>query len=159
MPEIKVIGAGLAGSEAAWQLANRGIKVELYEMKPIQMTEAHKSQNFGELVCSNSLRGASLTNGVGLLKEEMRRLGSLIMECADATKVEAGGALAVDREKFSKMITDKINSHPNITVIHEVVEKIPEGEVIVASGPLTYVCQSWKLLHMPLGSKLPRYCR
>ena len=138
MPTIKVIGAGLAGSEAAWQLANRGIRVELYEMKPLQMTEAHKSENFGELVCSNSLRGASLTNGVGLLKEEMRRLGSLIMECADATKVEAGGALAVDREKFSKMITDKINSHPNITVIHEIVEKIPEGEVIVASGPLTY---------------------
>ena len=135
---VNVIGAGLAGCEAALQLSKQGIEVRLFEMKPERYSPAHHSPAFAELVCSNSLRGDKLENAVGLLKEEMRRLGSLIMECADATKVEAGGALAVDREKFSKMITDKINSHPNITVIHEVVEKIPEGEVIVASGPLTY---------------------
>lgn len=135
---VKVIGAGLAGCESAWQLAQRGIEVELYEMKPLQMTQAHKSNGFAELVCSNSLRGASLTNGVGLLKEEMRLLDSLIMECADATKVEAGGALAVDREKFSNMVTEKIRNHPKIRIYPQVVDKIPDGEVIVASGPLTY---------------------
>ena len=135
--KVKVIGAGLAGSEAAWQLANRGIEVELYEMKPQKMTPAHHSPYFAELVCSNSLRGDRLENAVGLLKEELRRCGSLIMQCAEATRVEAGGCLAVDREGFAAMVTEKIRSHPMITVIEEEVTKVPEGPVIVASGPLT----------------------
>ena len=134
---VKVIGAGLAGSEAAWQLANRGIPVELYEMKPVKMTPAHHSGNFAELVCSNSLRGDRLENAVGLLKEELRRCGSLILECAEATRVEAGGCLAVDREGFSQMVTQKIRSHPNITVISQEVTQVPEGPVIIATGPLT----------------------
>ena len=137
MMEIKVIGAGLAGSEAAWQLAQRGLQVRLYEMKPVKMSPAHHSPDFAELVCSNSLRGDRLENAVGLLKEELRRCGSLIMECALATRVEAGGCLAVDREGFARMVTEKIRSHPNITVVHEEVTKIPEGPVIVATGPLT----------------------
>ena len=135
--KVKVIGAGLAGSEAAWQLANRDIQVELYEMKPHKMTPAHHSANFAELVCSNSLRGDRLENAVGLLKEELRRCGSLIMECAEATRVEAGGCLAVDREGFAAMVTEKIKNHPNITVIYEEVTEVPEGPVIIASGPLT----------------------
>ena len=135
--KVKVIGAGLAGSEAAWQLANRGIQVELYEMKPHKMTPAHHSENFAELVCSNSLRGDRLENAVGLLKEELRRCGSLIMECAEATRVEAGGCLAVDREGFAALVTEKIKNHPNITVIAREVTEIPEGPVIIASGPLT----------------------
>ena len=135
--KVKVIGAGLAGSEAAWQLAQRGIGVELYEMKPHKMTPAHHSEHFAELVCSNSLRGDRLENAVGLLKEELRRCGSLILECAEATRVEAGGCLAVDREGFSRMVTEKIHSHPNITVIPEEVTEIPEGPVIIATGPLT----------------------
>ena len=135
--EIKVIGAGLAGSEAAWQVAQRGLQVKLYEMKPIKMSPAHHSPDFAELVCSNSLRGDRLENAVGLLKEELRRCGSLIMECALATRVEAGGCLAVDREGFARMVTEKIRSHPNITVVHEEVTSIPEGPVIVATGPLT----------------------
>ena len=134
---VKVIGAGLAGSEAAWQLAQRGIDVALYEMKPHKMTPAHHTPWFAELVCSNSLRGDRLENAVGLLKEELRRVGSLIMQCAEATRVEAGGALAVDREGFARMVTEKIRNHPNITVIEEEVTDIPEGPVIVASGPLT----------------------
>ena len=134
---VKVIGAGLAGSEAAWQLAQRGISVELYEMKPHKMSPAHKSEYFAELVCSNSLRGDRLENAVGLLKEELRRCGSLILQCAEATRVEAGGCLAVDRDGFAKLVTEKIRSHPNITVIEEEVTEIPEGPVIVASGPLT----------------------
>ena len=134
---VKVIGAGLAGSEAAWQLAQRGIQVELYEMKPHKMTPAHHSTDFAELVCSNSLRGDRLENAVGLLKEELRRCGSLILQCADATRVEAGGCLAVDRGGFAAMVTEKIRSHPNITVIAEEVTKIPEGPVIIATGPLT----------------------
>ena len=134
---VKVIGAGLAGSEAAWQLANRGIQVELYEMKPKKMTPAHHSTDFAELVCSNSLRGDRLENAVGLLKEELRRVGSLILQCAEATRVEAGGALAVDREGFARMVTEKIKSHPNITVISEEVTEVPEGPVIIATGPLT----------------------
>ena len=134
---VKVIGAGLAGSEAAWQLAQRGIDVELYEMKPHKMTPAHKSAYFAELVCSNSLRGDRLENAVGLLKEELRRCGSLILECAEATRVEAGGCLAVDRDGFAKLVTEKIHSHPRITVKEEEVTEIPEGPVIVASGPLT----------------------
>ena len=134
---VKVIGAGLAGSEAAWQLAQRGIQVELYEMKPHKKSPAHHSDTFAELVCSNSLRGDRLENAVGLLKEELRRLGSLIMECADATRVEAGGCLAVDRYGFSQMVTDKIRSHPNITVMEQEVTEVPQGPVIIASGPLT----------------------
>lgn len=132
--KIIVIGAGLAGSEAAWQLAKRGIKVDLYEMRPKKMTPAHKTQNFAELVCSNSLRANNITNAVGLLKEEMRMLDSLIMKCADATQVPAGGALAVDRDKFSEMITNTIKNHPNINVIEEELSEIPKGEnpVIVA---------------------------
>ena len=134
---VKVVGAGLAGSEAAWQLARRGIQVILYEMKPHKKSPAHHADTFAELVCSNSLRGDKLENAVGLLKEELRRMGSLIMECADATRVEAGGCLAVDRYGFSQMVTDKIRSNPNITVVEEEVTEVPEGPVIIASGPLT----------------------
>ncbi|NCC69869.1 MAG: methylenetetrahydrofolate--tRNA-(uracil(54)-C(5))-methyltransferase (FADH(2)-oxidizing) TrmFO, partial [Clostridia bacterium] len=129
--------AGLAGCEAAWQLAKRGIHVRLIEMKPQKMTPAHVSQNYAELVCSNSLRSDELTNAVGLLKEELRLLGSLIMECADKTKIAAGGALAVDREGFSAMITDRIKNNPDIEVVSEEAVSIPEGEVIIATGPLT----------------------
>ena len=135
--EVKVVGAGLAGSEAAWQLAQRGFEVTLHEMKPHKMTPAHHSENFAELVCSNSLRGDRLENAVGLLKEELRRCGSLILACADATRVEAGGCLAVDRGGFSRMVTEKIRSHPNITVVAEEVTDVPQGPVIVATGPLT----------------------
>ena len=135
--EVKVIGAGLAGCEAAWQLANRGIDVRLYEMKPKKMTPAHHSPDFAELVCSNSLRGDRLENAVGLLKEELRRLDSLILSCAEATRVEAGGCLAVDRGGFSQMVTEKIRSHPRITVAEEEVTQVPEGPVIIATGPLT----------------------
>ena len=135
--KVSVIGAGLAGSEAAWQLARRGVEVELYEMKPLKRTPAHVTDDFAELCCSNSLRSDQLENAVGLLKEELRRLGSLIMTCADATRVEAGGALAVDRHGFSAMVTEKIRSCPGITVISAEVTELPEGEVLVASGPLT----------------------
>ena len=134
---VKVIGAGLAGSEAAWQLAQRGFDVYLYEMKPHKMTPAHHTPYYAELVCSNSLRGDRLENAVGLLKEELRRCGSLILSCAEATRVEAGGCLAVDREGFARMVTEKVRNHPNITVIEEEVTQIPEGPVIIASGPLT----------------------
>ncbi len=134
---VTVIGAGLAGCEAAWQLAGRGVRVRLCEMKPEKKTPAHVSNDFAELVCSNSLRSDELTNAVGLLKEELRRLGSLIMECADANRVPAGGALAVDRVSYARMVTEKIRSHPNIEVVEQEVTKIPDGEVIIASGPLT----------------------
>lgn len=137
MKRVTVVGAGLAGSEAAWQLAQRGISVELVEMKPKKMTPAHHSPDFAELVCSNSLRGDRLENAVGLLKEELRRLDSLILSCAEATKVEAGGCLAVDRKGFSALVTEKIRSHPNITVREEEVTRVPEGPVIIATGPLT----------------------
>ncbi len=137
MNTVKVIGAGLAGSEAAWQLAQRGIHVELIEMKPHKMTPAHHSNDFAELVCSNSLRGDRLENAVGLLKEELRRCGSLILACAEATRVEAGGCLAVDWEGFAKAVTEKIKSHPNITVTAQEVTEVPEGPVIIATGPLT----------------------
>ena len=137
MTQVKVVGAGLAGSEAAWQLAQRGIQVELIEMKPLKMSPAHHSADFGELVCSNSLRGDRLENAVGLLKEELRRCGSLIMECAEATRVEAGGCLAVDRYGFSALVTEKIKNHPNITVTAQEVTEVPEGPVIIATGPLT----------------------
>lgn len=137
MDTVTVIGAGLAGCEAAWQLAARGIHVRLIEMKPQKMTPAHHSSDFAELVCSNSLRSDELANAVGLLKEELRQLGSLIMECADATHVAAGGALAVDREGFSAMITEKIKSNPNIEISSEEALSIPDGEVVIATGPLT----------------------
>ncbi len=137
MQKVTVVGAGLAGSEAAWQLAQRGIQVDLIEMKPVKMTPAHHSPDFAELVCSNSFRGDRLENAVGLLKEELRRVGSLILECAEATRVEAGGALAVDRGGFAAMVTEKIRNHPNITVKSEEVTSVPEGPVIIATGPLT----------------------
>ncbi len=132
-----VVGAGLAGCEAAWQLARRGVDVTLCEMKPVRRSPAHVSDSFAELVCSNSLRSDELSNAVGLLKEEMRRLGSVIMECADAHKVPAGGALAVDREGFSRAVTERIKGHPGITVVNGEVTKIPDGRVIIATGPLT----------------------
>ena len=138
MMNVTVIGAGLAGCEAAWQLAQRGIPVTLHEMKPQKMTPAHTSPLFAELVCSNSLRGAGLENAVGLLKEELRRLESLILRCADETRVEAGGALAVDRQGFARRVTDAIRSHPDITVVEGEITALPEeGEVVVATGPLT----------------------
>ena len=137
MDKVTVIGAGLAGSEAAWQLAQRGVQVELIEMRPVKSGPAHHTANFAELVCSNSLRGDRLENAVGLLKEELRRCGSLIMECAEATRVEAGGALAVDRHGFAAMVTEKIKNHPNITVSYGEVTEVPEGPVIIATGPLT----------------------
>ena len=138
MAGIRIIGAGLAGCEAAWQAAERGVKVTLCEMKPKKFTPAHHSENFAELVCSNSLRSGELSNAVGLLKEEMRRLGSLVIEAADATAVPAGSALAVDRAGFSAYITDKIRRHPNITVVETEVCELPtDGVTIVASGPLT----------------------
>ena len=135
--KVKVIGAGLAGCEAAWQLAKRGVEVELTEMKPKKRTPAHIADGYAELVCSNSFRGDDLSNAVGLLKEEMRRMGSLIMECADKHKVPAGGALAVDRVAFSEEVTERIRNHPLITVVEEEITEIPEGRVIIATGPLT----------------------
>ena len=132
-----VVGAGLAGCEAAWQLAKRGIDVTLWEMKPHKRTPAHSSDDFAELVCSNSLRGAGLENAVGLLKEELRRLGSIILEAADATRVEAGGALAVDRHGFSAYVTRAVREHPRIEVAEGEVSELPEGQVLVATGPLT----------------------
>lgn len=139
METVKIIGGGLAGCEAAWQAANRGIKVKLYEMKPVEFSPAHTSNFLCELVCSNSLKGAGLDNACGLLKEEMRRMGSLLMECAELTKVPAGGALAVDREKFAKAVTERIYSHENIEVINETVTAIDTDEyTIIATGPLTH---------------------
>jgi methylenetetrahydrofolate--tRNA-(uracil-5-)-methyltransferase len=138
--KVIIVGAGMAGSEAAWQVAQRGIKVDLYEMRPEKSTPAHKTEKFAELVCSNSLRGAGLENAVGLLKEEMRQLNSIIMESADINRVPAGGALAVDREGFSQYITDKVKNHPNVTVINKEIETIPQEDdaiTIIASGPLT----------------------
>ena len=138
MTKVIVIGAGLAGAEAAWQIAQRGCNVELYEMRPRVNTPAHKTEYYAELVCSNSLRGATIENAVGLLKEEMRQLNSLIIEAADHTKVPAGGALAVDREEFSKYITEKIKAHPLIKIINAEITTVPQDEiVIIASGPLT----------------------
>ncbi|WP_297997158.1 methylenetetrahydrofolate--tRNA-(uracil(54)-C(5))-methyltransferase (FADH(2)-oxidizing) TrmFO [uncultured Oscillibacter sp.] len=135
--QVTVIGAGLAGSECAWQLAKRGVSVTLREMKPEKKTPAHETAYFAELCCSNSLRSDQLENAVGLLKEELRRLDSLILSCADATRVEAGGALAVDRHGFARLVTERIAEHPNITVVPGEVTELPEGEVVIASGPLT----------------------
>ena len=137
MSAVTVVGAGLAGSECAWQLARRGIKVRLVEMKPGKYSPAHVSPGFAELVCSNSLRSDELTNAVGLLKEELRRLGSLIMESADKNRVAAGGALAVDREGFSEYITQRLRACPNVEVEERELTEIPEGEAVIATGPLT----------------------
>ena len=154
MEKVIVIGAGLAGSETAWQLARRGVPVELREMKPGKMSPAHHTPHFGELVCSNSLRSDQLENAVGLLKEELRRCGSLIMACADKHRVEAGGALAVDRHAFAAAITEKIKNHPGITVAEGEVTEIPaEGNVIIATGPLTSETLSAEIAGLFPGSK------
>ncbi|MCY8045557.1 FADH(2)-oxidizing methylenetetrahydrofolate--tRNA-(uracil(54)-C(5))-methyltransferase TrmFO [Bacillus haynesii] len=142
---VNVIGAGLAGSEAAWQLAKRGINVRLYEMRPVKQTPAHHTDKFAELVCSNSLRANSLTNAVGVLKEEMRVLDSAIIAAADKCSVPAGGALAVDRHEFAANVTEKVKNHPNVTVLNEEVTEIPEGPTIIATGPLTSEALSAKL--------------
>ena len=144
--EAVIIGAGLAGSEAAYQLAERGIKVKLYEMRPIKSTEAHKTENFAELVCSNSLGGDHLGNASGLMKEELRRMGSLLVKIADETRVPAGQALAVDREGFSGKITEILKNHPNIEIINEEVTEIPQDKIVlIASGPLTSEVLSKKI--------------
>lgn len=142
---VNVIGAGLAGSEAAWQLANRNVQVRLYEMRPVKQTPAHHTEKFAELVCSNSLRANTLTNAVGVLKEEMRRLHSVIMKAADECSVPAGGALAVDRHEFAARVTDLVQHHPNVTVIREEVTDIPSGPTVIATGPLTSPALSEKL--------------
>ena len=134
---INVIGAGLAGSEAAWQIAKRGVKVRLYEMRPVKQTPAHHTDKFAELVCSNSLRANTLTNAVGVLKAEMREVDSVIMAAADACSVPAGGALAVDRHEFAGKVTEMVGGHENVTVVHEEVTEIPEGLTVIATGPLT----------------------
>lgn len=134
---VNVIGAGLAGSEAAWQLAKRGIKVRLYEMRPVKQTPAHHTDKFAELVCSNSLRANNLTNAVGVLKEEMRILDSVIIKAADECAVPAGGALAVDRHEFAGKVTELVKGHPNVTVLNEEIGEIPTGPTIIATGPLT----------------------
>lgn len=134
---VNVVGAGLAGSEAAYQLAQRGVKVNLIEMRPVKQTPAHHTDKFAELVCSNSLRGNALTNAVGVLKEEMRQLDSLIISAADKARVPAGGALAVDRHDFAGYVTETLKNHPNITVLNEEINSIPEGYTIIATGPLT----------------------
>ena len=144
--QVTVIGAGLAGSECAWQLAQRGVQVTLREMKPEKKTPAHETEYFAELCCSNSLRSDQLENAVGLLKEELRRLGSLILSCADATRVEAGGALAVDRHGFARLVTERLRGHPNVAVVPGEVTEIPGGEVVVASGPLTSDALAERLL-------------
>ena len=136
-PVVNVIGAGLAGSEAAWQIAKRGVKVRLYEMRPVKQTPAHHTEKFAELVCSNSLRAAGLTNAVGVIKEEMRMLDSIIMKAADNCAVPAGGALAVDRHEFAGYVTEAVRNHPNVEVINEEVTEIPEGITVIATGPLT----------------------
>lgn len=142
---VNVIGAGLAGSEAAWQIAKRGIKVRLYEMRPVKQTPAHHTDKFAELVCSNSLRANTLTNAVGVLKEEMRKLDSVIIESADACAVPAGGALAVDRHEFAGRVTELVKNHPNVEVIHEEITEIPEGPTVIATGPLTTPALAEKL--------------
>ena len=145
---VNVVGAGLAGSEAAWQLAKRGIPVNLYEMRPVRQTPAHHTDKFAELVCSNSLRANSLTNAVGVLKEEMRMLDSIIVDSADRSSVPAGGALAVDRHEFAGHVTEKVKKHPLVTVYNEEITAIPEGITIIATGPLTSDLLSQKLLEL-----------
>lgn len=150
---INVIGGGLAGSEAAYQIAKRGINVKLYEMKPKKFSPAHSNENFAEIVCSNSFKSASLTNACGLLKEELRRLDSLLIRCADITKVPAGQALAVDREEFSKLVTSEIEKNERIEIIREEVSKLPDGITIIATGPLTSDALSDELISLT-GDKL-----
>ncbi|QDZ78883.1 FADH(2)-oxidizing methylenetetrahydrofolate--tRNA-(uracil(54)-C(5))-methyltransferase TrmFO [Priestia megaterium] len=142
---INVIGAGLAGSEAAWQIAKRGLKVRLYEMRPVKQTPAHHTDKFAELVCSNSLRANTLTNAVGVLKEEMRLLDSVIIRSADECAVPAGGALAVDRHEFAARVTESVKNHPNVTVVNEEITEIPHGPTVIATGPLTSKDLSEKL--------------
>ncbi|WP_134700367.1 FADH(2)-oxidizing methylenetetrahydrofolate--tRNA-(uracil(54)-C(5))-methyltransferase TrmFO [Ammoniphilus sp. YIM 78166] len=137
MEKVTVVGAGLAGSEAAWQIAEQGVQVDLYEMRPVKQTPAHHTDKFAELVCSNSLRANTLTNAVGILKEEMRRLNSVIIRSADSCAVPAGGALAVDRHEFADAVTQAVRNHPNITVHNEEIDTIPEGICVIATGPLT----------------------
>lgn len=149
MSEVTVIGAGLAGSECAWQLARRGVSVRLCEMKPEKTTPAHTSPYFAELCCSNSLRSNQLENAVGLLKEELRRLDSLIISCADATAVEAGGALAVDRHAFARLVTERLRAHPRISVVEGEVTELPEGTVVIASGPLTSPALAQRIAKLP----------
>lgn len=157
MPEAQVIGAGLAGAEAAWQLLSRGVHVRLHEMKPRKRSPAHSSDLFAELVCSNSLRSNRLQNAVGLLKEEMRRMGSLVMRAADASSVPAGGALAVDREQFSRHITEALRSHPRLTVVEGEVTEFPEGNSIIATGPLTSDAFAQAIQALPQGAMLHFY--
>ncbi|OSY10407.1 FADH(2)-oxidizing methylenetetrahydrofolate--tRNA-(uracil(54)-C(5))-methyltransferase TrmFO [Bacillus mycoides] len=134
---VNVIGAGLAGSEAAYQIAKRGVQVKLYEMRPVRQTPAHHTDKFAELVCSNSLRANTLTNAVGVIKEEMRLLDSVIIRAADECSVPAGGALAVDRHEFAAKVTEYVKNHPNVTVMNEEITEIPEGPTVIATGPLT----------------------
>src|SRR5499426_1269866 len=149
---VAVIGGGLAGAEAAWQLAKRGIRVALYEMRPQKMTEAHKSGEFAELVCSNSLKSNALHVASGLLKEEMRRLDSLIIRIADASRVPAGSALAVDREQFARAVTAALEALPQVTIVREEITQVPEGIAIVATGPLTSAALSNALARL-LGAR------
>lgn len=142
---INVIGAGLAGSEAAWQIARRGVKVRLFEMRPVKQTPAHHTDKFAELVCSNSLRADTLTNAVGVLKAEMRELDSVIIAAADACSVPAGGALAVDRHEFAAKVTEMVGGHENVTVVHEEVTTVPDGPTVIATGPLTSIDLSKQL--------------
>lgn len=156
--DVVVIGAGLAGTEAAWQLAVRGVKVRLYEMRPHKLTPAHHTGDFAELVCSNSLRAAALENAVGLLKEEMRRMDSLIMDCADRCQVPAGGALAVDRNSFARVVTERITGHPLITVSREEVTAIPDDRIVViATGPLTSAGMAESIKELTAGRYLYFY--
>lgn len=134
---VNVIGAGLAGSEAAYQIAKRGVQVKLYEMRPVRQTPAHHTDKFAELVCSNSLRANTLTNAVGVIKEEMRKMDSVIIRAADECSVPAGGALAVDRHEFAAKVTEYVKNHPNVTVMNEEMTEIPEGPTVIATGPLT----------------------
>lgn len=148
MSGINVIGAGLAGSEAAWQIAKQGVPVTLFEMRPVRQTPAHHTDKFAELVCSNSLRANTLTNAVGVLKEEMRLLDSVIIKAADDCSVPAGGALAVDRHEFANAVTERVRNHPNVTVVTEEIEKIPDGPTVIATGPLTSPALSEQLQHL-----------
>lgn len=147
-PYVTVVGAGLAGSEAAWQIAERGVSVKLYEMRPVKQTPAHHTDKFAELVCSNSLRANTLTNAVGVLKEEMRQLNSIIIKAADNCQVPAGGALAVDRHEFAEYVTHAVRNHPLIEVVNQEVQEIPEGYTVIASGPLTSASLSDKLKNL-----------
>src|ERR671926_1282674 len=148
MPDVTILGAGLAGSEAAWQAAERGCSVELWEMRPARETPAHHTDALAELVCSNSLGNRSLETASGLLKEELRRLGSVILACADANAVPAGGALGVAREDFSRAVTEAVHAHPNIEVVRREATEIPDGPTVVATGPLTSDVLAQEIEHL-----------